>query len=158
LVAPSTADDYFSHEQVALWGIDPFWGLPHYLKTEYYRSLTRNIGNGKALFEFAIPMVSKHWLEKETWSWFTERINTAAKPTALAITILDVKGPADWDGDPAITEHWCLAHFLLDGHHKMYAASRANKPITLLSFLAVNECIASEDEIERTLQLLSSPS
>ena len=28
-----------------------------------------------------------------------------------------------------------VMHFLIDGHHKIYAASQLNKPITLLSFL-----------------------
>jgi hypothetical protein len=158
LVTPSATNDYFSREQVALWGIDPFWGLPHYPKTEYYRSLIQTIGDEKALFEFVVPMVPKNWLKKDTWTWFAERITTGAKPTALAITVLDVKQPANWEGNPLINEHWCLAHFLLDGHHKMYAASQTNKPITLLSFLAVDECIANEGEVEKALQLLSLPS
>jgi hypothetical protein len=37
LTMPGTADDYFAKEQVATWGLDSFWGLPHDPRTEYYR-------------------------------------------------------------------------------------------------------------------------
>jgi hypothetical protein len=155
LVAPLSSQDYFSHEQVSLWGLDPFWGLPHYPKTEYYRSHTENIGDNKALFEFVIPMTPKTWLKQETSEMFTRHIADGAKPTDLAIAVLDVKQPADWEGDPAINEHLCYAHFLLDGHHKMFAAHQLQKPIMLLSFLSVNECIAQTEQIERVQDLFS---
>jgi hypothetical protein len=38
LIAPGHPDDYFVQEQVALWGIDPFWALPHHPRVTYYRS------------------------------------------------------------------------------------------------------------------------
>lgn len=38
LVHPAEPADYFSHEQVATWGINGFWGLPEYPHTPYYRS------------------------------------------------------------------------------------------------------------------------
>ena len=55
-------------------------------------------------------------------------------PTALAITIAEGKhfmSGSGYDAPDAIS----LMHFLIDGHHKIYAASQLNKPITLLSFL-----------------------
>ncbi len=33
-------------------------------------------------------------------------------PTALSLSILDVKQPAVWDGDPEVTKHTTLTHFL----------------------------------------------
>jgi hypothetical protein len=156
LTTPFSEEDYFSHEQVLLWGMDPFWGLPHYPKTEYYRTTSREIGDRKALFEFVVPMIPKNWLKKETWKGFQAQINRREKPTALAISVLDTKQPADWDESSAINQHWCLAHFLLDGHHKVFAASQLHKPITLLSFLAVGESIAYRSEIDRAIQALSS--
>jgi hypothetical protein len=56
---------------------------------------------------------------------------------------------------PAINQHWRLAHFLLDGHHKVFAASQAHKPITLLSFLAIGESIAYRSEIDRVIKVLA---
>jgi hypothetical protein len=155
LVDPRGADDYFSQEVVSLWGVHEFWGLPHYPKTQYFRSLSRRIGDGRALFEFEIPMIPRKWLHKEAWEAYVQEIASGQRPTAIAISVLDVKQPADWEGDPAVNEHWCLGHFLLDGHHKMYAAASVGKPLTLLSFLAVEECIAREEQIDHALALLS---
>ncbi|MEH1905218.1 MAG: hypothetical protein V7L04_28550 [Nostoc sp.] len=47
-----------------------------------------------------------------------------------------------------------MAHYLLDGHHKMYAAAQQNAPLILVSFLAVDESLASEDEIKSALAAL----
>lgn len=151
LVAPCSEHDYFSHEQITLWGVDPFWGLPHYPNTEYYRTLTKGLGDGAALFEFVVPMVPKNWLDKDTVAAYTEDMQQGAQPTAIAISTLDIKQPAEWEGDPAITAHYCQAHFLLDGHHKCFAASQIGKPITLLSFVARDECIASSEEIDKII-------
>jgi hypothetical protein len=59
-----------------------------------------------------------------------------------------------WDGEPEVNEHWCLAHYLLDGHHKMFAASEAQKPLTLLSLLSLDESLASKDEIDSLISKL----
>jgi hypothetical protein len=155
LVTPLTDGDYFSHEQVDLWGMDPFWGLPHYPKTEYYRGLTREIGDKRGFFEFVVPMMPKNWLQKDTWKSYLTQIDRGGRPTALSIAVLDTKQPSEWSGNPAINQHWCLAHFLLDGHHKMFAASQLHKPITLLSFLAVGESIAYRSEIDRAIRVLA---
>ncbi|MHA6250394.1 hypothetical protein [Oceanobacillus sp. CAU 1775] len=41
LVELGTKEDYFFNEQVQIWGIDGFWGLPHSPKVKYYRGLTK---------------------------------------------------------------------------------------------------------------------
>ncbi len=147
-------NDYFSNEQVDLWGIDPFWGLPNYPKIEYYRSLTMPLEPGSGLFEFIIPMYPQTWLQEEQTRYYADFIRGGGSPTALALSVLDVKQPADWEGEPAFNTHWCLAHYLIDGHHKMFAASQVDAPITLLSLLAVNESIAREGDIEKMLHFL----
>ena len=58
-----------------------------------------------------------------------------------------MKQPANWEGDPAVTSHWCLAHYLIDGHHKVFAASETGMPCTLLSFLAVDQGVSSPEEV-----------
>ena len=45
--------------------------------------------------------------------------------------------------------HWGLAHFLLDGHHKVEAAARAGARLRLLSLLSVDGSLADRPEIER---------
>lgn len=149
-----STDDYFSNEQVMLWGIDGFWGFPHHPKIEYYRCSPQKIKNKEQLFEFVVPIFPKNWLDKKTVSEYMSRLKSGDTPTALAISVLDVKQPAVWSGKPEITTHWCLAHYLLDGHHKVFAASQTNTPITMLTFLARKQSIATPDEIELTINVL----
>ena len=53
-------------------------------------------------------------------------------PTALALSIYDSRAPMGRYYQNA------LAHFLLDGHHKVMAASQLSRPISILSFLRLN--------------------
>jgi hypothetical protein len=153
-VLPGSQDDYFAHEQIDVWGIDGFWGLPHYPKTEYYRNRTIDLGDRKQLFEFIVPMYPGNWLNKAGLTEYQSIIETGQKPTALAIAVLDIKEPARCTGEPEVNEHWCLAHYMLDGHHKMFAASEAQKPLTLLSLLSLDESLASKDEIASLISKL----
>jgi hypothetical protein len=155
LVIPAASNDYFVHEQLTLWGVRTFWGLPHSPKVPYYRSHSQELGNDTALYEFVVPMVPPTWLDTATWQAYQARIAANEQPTAVAISILDIKGPATWEGDPAINEHWCLTHFVLDGHHKLYAAAHAHKPLTLVSFLAINESIARDAQIQEVARVLA---
>jgi hypothetical protein len=154
-ISPSKKGDYFFEEQIELWGVDGFWGVPHYAKNEYYRTESAKIGNRGALFEFIVPMFPKRYLHEKTVESYEGILDHRTTPTALAVSILDVKQPANWNGNPEITSHWCLAHYLLDGHHKMYAASRTGKPLSLLSFLAVGKSIASVEQIAEVLRVLA---
>jgi hypothetical protein len=126
LVRPTDPQDYFSKEQIDLWGVDGFWGLPHYPKTEYYRLSTRLLKDRGALYEFLIPTFPHTWLDQERLGSYTSNLQSGGEPTGIALTVLDVKQPAVSHGEPAITSHWCLAHYLLDGHHKV---SRRAKPV-----------------------------
>ena len=69
-------------------------------------------------------------------------LSEGSEPTAVSITTINVTAPAtDYegaDGNTGIYEHWNLAHYLIDGHHKTYAAAVSGKPITLISFLALD--------------------
>lgn len=156
LVRPGAEGDYFAHEQTELWGTDAFWDLPHHPKTEYYRAPPVPLGNSRRLFEFVVPMFPKGWLSKKTVRAYSDRLSAGERPTALAVSVLDVRGPATREEGPMVTEHWCLAHYLLDGHHKTYAAYLVGKPITLLSFLATAESIATEENVDRVLEVLTA--
>jgi hypothetical protein len=129
--------------------------VPHYAKNEYYRTETAKIGNRGALFEFIVPMFPKRYLHAKTIESYEAISDHQTTPTALAVSILDVKQPANRNGNSAIASHWCLAHYLLDGHHKMYAASEVGKPISLLSFLAVDKGISSAEQIVEVLGILA---
>lgn len=157
LVRPGDASDYFCREEIELWGVDSFWDLPHDPRTEYYRLGSRPIGERRMLHEFLVPMFPKRWLDAPRVAEYIAQLQRGDSPTALAVAVLDVKQPADWEGEPAVTEHWCLAHYLLDGHHKTCAAAQAGKPLTLLSFLATTQGVSSEEQCLAVIQALVAP-
>ncbi|HEY3269211.1 MAG TPA: hypothetical protein VGM37_20045 [Armatimonadota bacterium] len=161
LVSPFSDADYFFREQADLWGAQAwdYWtGLPHFTHTAYYRLPDIAMGKGEMLFQFIVPLIPPALADEKTVKAYMERLEAAESPTALAVSVLDVKQPAVWGGDqePEITKHWCLAHFLVDGHHKVCAAARAHRPITLLSYLDRNEGASSPDEIDAALAVLSA--
>jgi hypothetical protein len=159
LVAPGSAGDYFTHEQVALWGVDGSWGLPHYPRVEYYRAgdVDVDIGIDGRLFEFVIPMFPRGQLDPGRVGVHCDELRRGRLPTAVAISVLDVKFAADAPGDATIDEHWCLAHYLLDGHHKVFASAQTELPITLLSFLALGRGASTSKQTKTLLERLRSP-
>jgi hypothetical protein len=154
LTSPADPMDYFTHEGVELWGVDGPSDLPHDPKTEYYRAGTLAFAGARGLFEFVVPMFPQDRLSRETLGKYAHALEAGQRPTAVSLSVLDVKRPADWSGTPVITEHWCLAHYLIDGHHKVFAASQSERPVSLLSFLAIDQGLASQEQIATALTLL----
>ena len=149
--------DYFTKEQVDLWGIDGYDGVPHSPKVNYYRGTDLEIGNERKLFEFFIPLTSPNYIDKKRVDYYKSQILNGYKPTAISLTILDIKEPSDWPNDdikPEFTSHWCIAHYILDGHHKIKAASELNTEITLLSFIATENGISTIDDINELLKFI----
>lgn len=48
--------------------------------------------------------------------------------------------------------HWLLQHFVLDGHHKIEAASRTGRPVRLLSFIDERISMASLVDLVRMVR------
>jgi hypothetical protein len=151
LVLPGGAEDYFSNEQVENEvGADPFWGLPHHPKVPYYRiegrsgmplpSTRAEPGRG---FEFLVPMFPETFLDRDRSEFYDAAFAEGRMPTAVALSVLDVKGPATGGID-----HWCLAHYVVDGHHKVAAAARAGAPLGLLAFVATRKGTSSYEQVE----------
>ena len=159
LVEPGTTTDYFSREQVEIWGVDPFWDMPHNPKIKYYRTETSLVGDSQAFYEFVVPMYPHTWLSAETVGEHRQRIRNGTSGTAISLAILDIRSPVTWvessreKPEPTQT-HWCLAHYLLDGHHKVYAAALEEKSVTLIAFLAIER--GRKDEVARLLKHMES--
>ncbi|PJZ75322.1 hypothetical protein [Leptospira neocaledonica] len=151
-----TADDYFSNEQIEAWGIDGFWGLPHYPKTNYYRMEDYQVNKTSKIYNFLIPMVPSSWLDDKTIKDYEIKFSNSIIPTAIAISHLDVKEPAVYSDETVLSEHICFANYLIDGHHKIFASSQVGKEISLISFLSVDNNIASEEDIKNFIGNLSN--
>ena len=163
LVLPADDDDYFANEQVATWNVEGFWGLPHYPQTPYYRTFEAvvraeaHMYDAEAhLYEFVVPMVPPSWNEPERVRELAERLARSARPTAVAVSTLDVSQPANQAG-PDYHAHWGLTHFLLDGHHKLQAAAQIGRPLQLLSLLSVDASLATPEQVQCVPELLTRP-
>ena len=62
LVHPIDKGDYFCEDQIALWGEDTFWCLPHHPHIPYFRAGESDIGESRRLFNFIVPMYPTKWL------------------------------------------------------------------------------------------------
>lgn len=121
-------------------------------KTDYYRVggrseivMPSSFGTAKG-FEFLVPITSEKELDSHRIDHFVEALSNGGLPTAIAVSVLDVKGPSVND-----RTHWCLAHYILDGHHKLAAAAQSGKEITLLAFIAHDHGVSSTQDIEEFL-------
>ncbi|KNX36144.1 hypothetical protein [Luteipulveratus halotolerans] len=154
MVRPTDADDYFSHEQVSTWGIDPFWGLPESPRVAYYRTWESEVAGDAHLYEFVVPMVAPTQNDRAR----VAELRAALRPTmtAVAVSTLDVCEPA-LDLHDDYYAHWGLTHFLLDGHHKMEAAAEAGEPIQLLSLVNLDASLAVPEQISRLVDVRNRP-
>lgn len=155
LVAPGDASDYFSHEQVATWGVDPAVGGPENPVTPYYRTFETPVGEQGHLYEFVVPMVPPAWNVSHRVADYGDSLG-GSLPTAVAYSLLDVVQPAMDEGDDYY-QHWVLTHFLLDGHHKIEAASAAGRPVRLLTLIDERISIASQEELAAAVEARSHP-
>jgi hypothetical protein len=177
LTGPCQADDYFSHESLDLFGMPSYEGVPDNPRTPYWRAGSRVLppGSGawparedprsrptnpKRFFHFVVPLEPPQNLDADRIEHYQRQLEAGTQPAALGVSVLDVRAPAvtPWDKDEKTyqyAEHWCLATYLLDGHHKVEAAARSNRAVRLLMFLARDSSVASEQDIDAVVQLLT---
>jgi len=156
LVRPVGDGDYFAREQVETWGIEAFWGLPVYPHTPYYRTFETAVDREAHLYEFVVPMVPPSWNDAERVADHAARLNSTSRPTAVAVSTLDVCAPAvEQSADSSW--HWGLTHFLLDGHHKLQAAAETGRPLQLLALVSVDGSLADVGQVARLADLRTRP-
>ncbi|KXO97649.1 hypothetical protein HWD35_20070 [Tsukamurella tyrosinosolvens] len=155
LVAPYDDRDYFTHEQVATWGIDTLWGLPQNPLTHYYRTFETEVAPDEHLFEFVVPMVQPNWNDQNRVQHYVDLVAGGTTPTAVALSMLDRRAPAVIAPDAVdYYEHWAVTHFLLDGHHKFEAAARVGAPLRLLALVNIDESLAGAEAVAELPDLL----
>ena len=150
-VGTDTTPDYFSHEQRLAWADDDNDGSP---VTGYYRGNSIAMANQQMLFEFFVPLYDSSLLNQERVEHYKSLLKSGMRPTAVSLSVLDVKAPMvfpeDEDGneiEPEFRTHWCFANYLLDGHHKVFAAHTLGLPITMLSFISIDHSWQLVDEL-----------
>jgi hypothetical protein len=101
-----------------------------------------------------IPMFPENWMDKQVVSDYVRRLESGDTPRAVSISLLDVKGPADWEAKIDPTEHWIFSHYLIDGHHKVCAAHQAGRPIRLLNFVSCTKGISTREQTQEALSFV----
>jgi hypothetical protein len=177
LTGPCQPDDYFSHESLDLFGMPTNQGVPDNPRIPYWRAGSRVLPPGtgawparegprprptnpKYFFQFVVPLEPPQYLDPDRIEHYQRLLESGAQPAAFGVSVLDVRAPAVTPGgkDEATyeyAEHWCLATYLLDGHHKVEAAARSHRPVRLLTFVARDASVASEQDIDAVVQLLA---
>ncbi|MET3287610.1 UNVERIFIED_CONTAM: hypothetical protein ABID98_000180 [Brevibacillus sp. OAP136] len=118
---------------------------------EYYQIGSRQVDRGKKIEEYIVPIQPSESLDQSVILDYMNEMEGNKVPTVLSVSFLDIKFPLD---DLSFDEIWLHTHFLLDGHHKILAAAKAKKPITMISFLSIDESFASLEQIGELIQAL----
>ena len=151
-VEPLSADDYFATEQLEPWPIEGATEQPHDCGQAYYRSGQRRVSDkrgrvreGVVLFELLVPTRPPSGLDEAAVEQYTDELAHGSDAMAAAVSVLEVHVSEDTPIEPP-PEHWVLAHYLLDGHHKIEAAARIGQPVRLLSFISEEHSMATPTE------------
>lgn len=151
LTFPNDKNDYFITDLFESWR-DENDGKSE-VNQEYYRGLSIKIKESEMLFEFFIPTYKTSDLNESRITEYMDLIQDGFKPTVLALGVLDVKNSMTYpviDGEeiePEIDTHWCFANYLIDGHHKIMAANRLGKSISMISFISKEQSWKLIDEL-----------
>jgi hypothetical protein len=110
------------------------------------------------LFEFVVPMVPPSWNDPARVDVYRERLRASSRPTAVALSLLDVCRPATLQGpESGYYAHWGLTHFLLDGHHKLQAAGEEGLALQMLAIVSIDHSLATLEDVQRLAELRSRP-
>lgn len=148
IVTKDSDNNYFDKEQRETWRaeFDQESLKPASEFNNYYREQLVDFGKIKydhkeAFFNFFIPLYSINKLDKSRIDFYKENISNDNIPYVISIGVLDVKTSAEYpeingkEVEPEFGTHWCLANYIIDGHHKLKAANELNKEIGLITFI-----------------------
>ncbi|MGH1437525.1 MAG: hypothetical protein ACRBG0_24015 [Lewinella sp.] len=153
IVTSESDNNYFKKEQREAWRDDFDEESLKPEETEYnnyYREPLEDFGKMKydhkeAFFNFFVPLYKTNELNESRVEFYKEKISKGEKPIVVSIGVLDVKTSEEYplingeEVNPDFGTHWCLANYVIDGHHKLKAASELNQEIGLITFVSRDE-------------------
>jgi len=113
----------------------------------YCQSKDQRVDRHRTLHELILPVMGETTLDADRLEAYRMRFRAREQPTAVALSMVDVRYPSGRGFE------WNLIHFLLDGHQKLRAASQQRRPLTLLSFLSIDQSLAREAILNETISL-----
>lgn len=140
--------DYFAEEQEPLWY--PESNDEECLTTgmKYYRGVTEKINDYTSFYEFFVPLYQPEYLNEEHIQFYQEQIRNGYQPTAISLGTMEGKTAIQWSPDlDNDYDHLYFVHYLMDVHHKIQAAAREAKPITLISFVLKDKALENINKL-----------
>jgi hypothetical protein len=104
-------------------------------QADYYWSGQYTEAPNHGEYEIILPIVPRSDINGNRVAYYKALYKDGREPTALAFSMYDyrvVRGEYYTD---------ILSHFLLDGHHKVMAASQLSRSVTILSFLWMDKLV-----------------
>ena len=95
-------------------------------------------GPHKALVTAVVmPLHDPNRLNRERVEYWKRQLDSGATLTAFAVSVVDNQAPAmdSADGTYRYKEQFLFANCLIDGHHRLQAASEIGAPVRLLSLV-----------------------
>lgn len=151
-VTKESQNDYFKREQEETWrefkNEEAIKSNKQFRK--YYREQLVDFGKVKqnhkeAFFNFFIPLNNFWEFNEDRVDYYKETISKGNLPFAVSVAVLDVKTSEEYpivngkEVEPEFGTHWCLANYIVDGHHKIKAASELNKEVGLITYISRDE-------------------
>lgn len=163
-VKPGSERDLFSNDVMRLFGrergvdAEPFGpDIPYYrfAKTQALNRTGRLSGSRQALtMSTVMPLHHPEMLDRARVDHWKDRIQAGQVASGYAVSILDQQAP---EADPLdlaypYGEQFMLVNCLLDGHHRMQAASELAAPVRILAMLAVDYSLSQKlEDIEAAI-------
>lgn len=161
LVNKTNKESYFTNDLPLAWGMyqEDYWKLDddQSIVNPYYKGDFWEYSEKGKAFEFIMPLYPTHNLNEERVSFYENQLQQGIQPIVVSIGMEQAKYSMVWpevegqEAEPQYPYHYALMNFVLDGHHKLMAAYRQQKPIKLISFLYCN----NEHHYKSTLEFLT---
>ncbi len=161
IVSNDSDNNYFKKEQKETWRDDfreESLTPEESESNNYYREPLEDFGEMQydhkdAFFNFFVPLYNTNELNRSRIDFYKSKLSIGQKPTIVSVGVLDVKTSETYpmiNGEvvnPEFGTHWCLANYVIDGHHKLKAASELNEEIGLITFVSRDESWKLIDDI-----------
>ena len=162
IVTNNSDNNYFNKEQLQTWRDDYYKAQDESEFNSYYREPLRDFGkmehyHKEAFFNFFVPLYSAKELNKSRVEFYKSKLLKGDEPKIVSVGVLDVKTSVEYplmngeEVNPEFGTHWCLANYIIDGHHKIKAASELNQEIDLITFISRDESWKLVDDMIRNL-------
>lgn len=100
-------------------------------------------GLGGTRHDLLMPLTQS--IASDTVATYRKTIEEGRRPVAVSLSVLDISILT------FVEPHWVMAHYLIDGHHKVAAAAEAGKRIDLLAFFSLDQGKSSKADVQHFL-------